>query len=71
MLVLMKHNASQEQVSEVVGAIQAMGYDARSMPGGQRTAVGLIGNDGRADADRLQGLPGVSDPVQKEVLPGS
>ena len=26
---------------------------------------------GRADADRLQGLPGVSDPVQKEVFPGS
>tara|TARA_B100000700_G_scaffold279559_1_gene328557 strand:- start:1301 stop:2347 length:1047 start_codon:yes stop_codon:yes gene_type:complete len=63
MLVLMKYNASEEEVSEVVGAIRAMGYDARSIPGGQRTAVGLIGNDGRADANRLQGLPGVSEVI--------
>jgi 3-deoxy-7-phosphoheptulonate synthase len=29
------------------------------MPGGQRTAVGLIGNDGRVDTARLEGMEGV------------
>jgi 3-deoxy-7-phosphoheptulonate synthase len=59
MLVVMKHNATDDQVAGVVGAIKEMGYDARPIPGGQRVAVGLIGNDGGVDASRLQGLEGV------------
>src|SRR5439155_21120795 len=31
--------------------------------GSQRTAVGLVGNDGRVDASRLEGLPGVQDVI--------
>ena len=63
MLVVMKHNASEEQIQGVVGAIKDMGYDARPIPGGQRTAVGLIGNDGGVDAGRLQGLDGVLEVI--------
>ena len=59
----MKHNASEEDISEVVGTIKEMGYDARPIPGGQRTAVGLIGNDGRVDSGRLQGLSGVLEVI--------
>src|SRR5258708_28884199 len=33
------------------------------MRGGQRTAVGLVGNDGRVDASRLEGLPGVQEVI--------
>lgn len=63
MLVVMKHSASEEQVSGVVDTIKDMGYDARPIPGGQRTAVGLIGNDGGVDAGRLQGLEGVLEVI--------
>ncbi|MDA0328904.1 MAG: 3-deoxy-7-phosphoheptulonate synthase [Gemmatimonadetes bacterium] len=63
MLVVMKHNASDEQISGVVRAIKGMGYDARPIPGGQRTAVGLIGNDGGVDAARLEGLEGVLEVI--------
>lgn len=59
MLVVMKHNASPSEIDAIVDAIQAMGYAARPMPGGQRTAVGLIGNDGRVDTARLEGMEGV------------
>jgi 3-deoxy-7-phosphoheptulonate synthase len=59
MLVVMKHNASPDEIGAVVGAIRDMGYDARPIPGGQRTAVGLIGNDGRVDTASLEGMPGV------------
>lgn len=59
MLVVMKHNASTEAIEAVVDAIQDMGYGARPIPGGQRTAVGLIGNDGRVDTARLEGMDGV------------
>jgi 3-deoxy-7-phosphoheptulonate synthase len=36
-----------------------MGYDARPIPGKQRTAIGLIGNDGKVDSAQLEALPGV------------
>jgi 3-deoxy-7-phosphoheptulonate synthase len=59
MLVVMDHNAGEEDVARVVAVIQEMGYDARPIPGKQRTAVGLVGNDGRVDGSRLEALPGV------------
>ncbi|MDT8340927.1 MAG: 3-deoxy-7-phosphoheptulonate synthase, partial [Longimicrobiales bacterium] len=59
MLVVMKQNASPAEIDAVVGAIREMGYGATPIPGGQRTAVGLIGNDGRVDTASLQGMPGV------------
>jgi 3-deoxy-7-phosphoheptulonate synthase len=59
MLVVMSHNASQADVERVLDVIRDMGYEARPIPGKQRTAIGLIGNDGKVDGSRLEGLPGV------------
>jgi 3-deoxy-7-phosphoheptulonate synthase len=56
----MQHDATAQDVDRVVSIIQEMGYEARPMPGAQRTAVGLVGNDGRVDASRLEALPGVA-----------
>ena len=59
MLIVMKNNASAEQIHMVVGVVKEMGYDATPIPGGQRTAIGIIGNDGGIPSDRLAGLEGV------------
>jgi 3-deoxy-7-phosphoheptulonate synthase len=59
MLIVMKNNASAEQVQAVVGVVKEMGYDATPIPGGQRTAIGVIGNDGGISSDSLAGLEGV------------
>src|SRR5690606_31577998 len=59
MLIVMKQGAAPEEVQRVVDVIEAMGYGARPIPGRQRTAVGLIGNDGKVDSSRLESLPGV------------
>jgi 3-deoxy-7-phosphoheptulonate synthase len=64
MLVVMKHNASAEDVERVEARIREMGYEARPIPGQQRTAIGIIGNDGRVDSNRLEGLPGVLDLIE-------
>jgi 3-deoxy-7-phosphoheptulonate synthase len=37
-----------------------MGYTPAPMPGAQRTAVGLVGNDGRVDDSLIVELPGVA-----------
>src|ERR671929_537719 len=63
MLVVMQHDATAKDVDRVVAIIQEMGYEARPMPGAQRTAVGLVGNDGRVDASRLEALPGVAQVI--------
>ncbi len=59
----MQHDATAKDVERVVGIIQEMGYEARPMPGAQRTAVGLVGNDGRVDSSRLEALPGVAQVI--------
>jgi len=62
-LIVMRHGATEQEVQRVVRVIEEMGYQARPMPGNQRTAVGLVGNDGRVDASRLEGLPGVQEVI--------
>jgi 3-deoxy-7-phosphoheptulonate synthase len=57
----MRHGATADEVQKVISVIEEMGYQAAPMPGAQRTAVGLVGNDGRVDASRLEGLPGVQE----------
>jgi 3-deoxy-7-phosphoheptulonate synthase len=61
MLVVMRHGAPEEDIRRVVATIEEMGYQARPMPGKQRTTVGLVGNDGRVDGSRLAALPGVHE----------
>ena len=63
MLIVMRHGATDAELRRVVAVIEEMGYKARPMPGAQRTAVGLVGNDGRVDASRLEGLPGVQEVI--------
>jgi 3-deoxy-7-phosphoheptulonate synthase len=63
MLIVMRHDASPEDVRRVVTTIEEMGYEARPMPGRQRTTVGLVGNDGRVDGARVQALPGVAEVI--------
>jgi len=60
MLVVMKHGATAAEIDAVVSVIEEMGYEARPMPGAQRTAVGLVGNDGRVDSSRIGALSGVA-----------
>jgi 3-deoxy-7-phosphoheptulonate synthase len=55
----MQHGAASAEVDRVVAVIKELGYEARPMPGAQRTAIGIVGNDGRIDASRLAALPGV------------
>jgi 3-deoxy-7-phosphoheptulonate synthase len=63
MLVVMQNHATQAEIDRVVKTIEEMGYTARPMPGGTRTTVGLIGNDGRVDSSRVEALPGVAEVI--------
>ncbi len=60
MLVVMTHNATAAEIEAVCATITSMGYTPAPMPGAQRTAVGLVGNDGRVDDTLIAELPGVA-----------
>ena len=59
MLVVMKNDATEEQLRSVIREIESMGYRGIPMPGAQRTAVCIIGNRGPVDDSRLLMLDGV------------
>lgn len=63
MLVVMRHGASDEEIRQVVRVIEEMGYQAHPMLGKQRTAIGVVGNEGRVDTSRIVGLPGVHEVI--------
>ncbi len=63
MLIVMRHGAPEEDIRRVVSTVEEMGYQARPMPGRQRTTVGLVGNDGRVDSSRLAALPNVQEVI--------
>jgi 3-deoxy-7-phosphoheptulonate synthase len=63
MLVVMKNDATEEQVSAVIREIQKMGYRGVPMPGALRTAVCIIGNKGPVDATQLLAMEGVKEAI--------
>jgi 3-deoxy-7-phosphoheptulonate synthase len=64
MLVVMKAQASEEQVRAVCEKIEKLGYRAHSMPGAQRTAIGITGNQGIVEQGTLEEMPGVQEVIK-------
>jgi 3-deoxy-7-phosphoheptulonate synthase len=64
MLVVMKNDATEEQVKAVIGEIESMGFRGVPMPGAQRTAVCIIGNKGPVDDSRLLLMEGVKEAIR-------
>jgi len=63
MLVVMKTGATEADIARVCDWIREKGYTPQPMPGAQRTAVGLVGNDGRVDGSPLEDMPGVAEVI--------
>ncbi len=64
MLVVMQAQATEEQVRAVCQKIEALGYRAHSMPGAQRTAIGITGNKGEVESGSLDEMLGVQEVIR-------
>jgi 3-deoxy-7-phosphoheptulonate synthase len=64
MLVVMKVHATEEQVRAVCEKIEKLGYRPHSMPGAQRTAIGITGNKGEFEHGTLEEMPGVQEVIK-------
>jgi 3-deoxy-7-phosphoheptulonate synthase len=64
MLVVMKAQATPEQIQAVCEHIVQLGFRAHPLPGAQRTAIGITGNKGEVDRGNLEELPGVAEVIR-------
>ena len=64
MLIVMKKQASVEEVRAVCDYIEGMGFRAHPMPGALRTAIGVTGNQGAIGQDTLEELSGVAEVIR-------
>ena len=64
MLVIMKNDASQGQVQAVIDQIEKLGFRGIPIPGVQRTAVCIIGNQGYVDDSQILPLDGVKETLR-------
>jgi 3-deoxy-7-phosphoheptulonate synthase len=63
MLIVMDKKASAEEIQQVVAIIEANGFTARPIAGGDRVSIGILNNPGPVDPALFLGLPGVKDAI--------
>ncbi len=64
MLVVMQAHATEEQVRAVCQKIESLGYRAHSIPGAERTAIGITGNQGEVEPGTLEEMSGVAEVIR-------
>jgi 3-deoxy-7-phosphoheptulonate synthase len=64
MLVVMKAQATPEQIQAVCEHIEQLGLRAHPLPGAQRTAIGITGNQGEVERGDLEDLSGVAEVIR-------
>ena len=64
MLIVMKPEATEAQVEEVLDVIRSLGFKPHPMPGATRTAIGVTGNQGAIDPAHFEMLGGVAEAIR-------
>ena len=64
MLIVMKAQATPEEIQVVCDHIEHLGFRAHPLPGAQRTAIGITGNHGEVDRGSFEELPGVAEVIR-------
>ncbi len=64
MIIVMKHQATLEEISAVVSQVEARGYRAHLSHGTERTIIGVVGDDRPLENHQFELLPGVEKVVR-------
>ncbi len=64
MLIVMKAQATPEEIRAVCDHIEQLGFRAHALPGAQRTAIGITGNQDSLDRGIFEELSGVADVIK-------
>ncbi len=64
MLVVMKAQAGEAEIARVCARIESLGFQPHIIPGEQRVAIGITGNNGPVDPAEFEDLPGVAEAIR-------
>jgi 3-deoxy-7-phosphoheptulonate synthase len=64
MLVVMRPDATQLEITRVLDVIRSQGLEPHPLPGATRTAVGMTGNTTAVDPALFEVLPGVDEAIR-------
>src|SRR5947208_3729412 len=64
MLIVMKSDASDQDIQRVMHVIEKLGFRGHVMPGENRTAIGVTGNPTAVDPANFEFLPGVAEAIR-------
>jgi 3-deoxy-7-phosphoheptulonate synthase len=69
MLINMKPDATQKEITHVIERIKECGYQAHTIRGNERTVVGAVGTNGRgAELEALQALGSCGPEARSSTL---
>jgi 3-deoxy-7-phosphoheptulonate synthase len=60
----MKAQATEEEIQAVCDYIEQLGFRPHPLPGAQRTAIGITGNQGEVNRGNLESLSGVAEVIR-------
>ena len=60
----MKSDAPRSDVERVLETIEKLGFKPHELPGANRTAIGITGNNGSVDPTHFENLPGVAEAIR-------
>jgi 3-deoxy-7-phosphoheptulonate synthase len=61
MLIVMEHKATQAQIGAVIATVKRLGFTPQPIPGENRVAIGVLGNQGYVDEEPFRDLPGIQE----------
>src|SRR5438105_7274421 len=64
MLIVMNASAGKGEIDNVIRVVESLGFRAHAMPGANRTAIGVTGNQGAVDLSHFENLPGVAEAIR-------
>ena len=64
MLIVMDKGVSQAELRAVIEKIERMGYKANPIPGAERMAIGITGNQTPLEPEEFEAMPGVKEAIR-------
>jgi 3-deoxy-7-phosphoheptulonate synthase len=64
MLIVMDKGVTEREIRAVIERIEAMGFKANPIPGAQRVAIGITGNQSPLDSEEFETMPGVKEAIR-------
>jgi 3-deoxy-7-phosphoheptulonate synthase len=64
MLIVMDKGVTEREIRAVIERIEQLGFKANPIPGAQRVAIGITGNQAPLDREEFEAMPGVKEAIR-------